>query len=474
MPGFSQKLELSQKLEQKQIQIQRQILKSELVQLTTLALEMRVKAELEENPLLEVIEDETENIEQSDTPASSEKTEGIPVAESAADDKEVDWDQFLNDSDHFEYRVNNRQDNIDMPQPDTLSLADHLYEQIQMDDLTRDEKAVAEEIIGNINRNGYLDVSLEEIVLMSGALYHTVKAIHKRITNYNPLGIASLDLRGCLLVQLRHRFPNEITTIRILNEFWDDFVNKRYELLSEKLHVDLDSVKHAFEIVTRLSPKPGEGYFTEKENYITTDLIVTLVDNEFEIYLSDGNMPNFRINSAYREMYLQKKNPDKVVKEFLTSKLEKARWFIAAVHQRRTTMLRTMRAILDRQREFFVNGPSHLKPMILEHIAEDIEMDVSTISRVTRDKYVQTDWGVFELKYFFSEKMVTESGENVSNRIIKQRLQELIGNENKMKPLSDQALTVKLEEEGFMISRRTVAKYREQLRIPVQRLRREI
>ena len=192
------------------------------------------------------------------------------------------------------------------------------------------------------------------------------------------------------------------------------------------------------------------------------------------MYLNDGDIPNFRINPKYRQMYLNRKNTEKKVKDFLLRKLESTRWFINAIHQRRATMISTMRAIVERQINFFEHGRTHLKPMILADIADDIGMDISTISRVTKGKYVQTDWGVFELKYFFSERMTTEDGDDVSNRVIKQRLSEIIQAENKQKPFSDQTLTQMLNDLGFQIKRRTVAKYRRQLRLPVKRLRREI
>lgn len=479
MQGISQKLLPRQRMEQKQIQIQKQILKSELVQLTTLALEQRVKAELEENPFLETVDEEIEpeQSERKETSAETDESgdEALPAKETEADDKEVDWEAFLNDSDHFEYRKSFQSEiTNDMPQPDVLTLTDHLYDQVRMENFSEVEIAIAEEIVGNLNRNGYLDVSLEEISLMSGSLYETVKSTHERITRLDPVGIASLNLRNCLMVQLRQRYPKDLITYRILDEHWEEFANRRYEALADKLDIDLDTIRDSFEIVTHLNPKPGEGYFNEKQNYILPDLIVTQVGNEFEVFLNDGTLPNFRINAAYREMYLNNKKGDKKVKEFLSKKLESARWFLAAVHQRRTTMIRTMRAIVERQKEFFEKGPAFLQPMILDNIAGDIEMDISTISRVTRDKYVQTDWGVFELKYFFSEKMNMDSGEEVSNRIIKQAIIDLVEAENKRKPYSDNALTKLLVEKGFQIKRRTVAKYREQLHIPIQRLRREI
>jgi len=392
--------------------------------------------------------------------------------------REVDWDEILNDVGQSEYRAQTRyqpEEGNELPQPDVTSLLDHLLDQLHLEALTREQVGIGEEIIGNINRDGYLyGVTLEEIARTASKPIEVVEAVHSRITKFDPIGIASRNLRECLLVQLQFRDPRALVAEQMLTDHWEDFVNRRYEFLADKLGVGFDQIREAFLVVQRLNPKPGEGNFDEKQNYIIPDLVVTQVGGEFVTFLNDGDIPNFRINPAYRELYLRKDNADKRVREFLSRKLESARWFINAIHQRRTTMLRTMRAIVERQIEFFRKGPSVIKPMILAHIAEDIGMDISTISRVTNGKYVQTDWGVYELKYFFSEAMEMDDGDEVSNRVIKARLKEIIAGENKMEPLSDQELTEMLNREGFQIRRRTVAKYREQLRVPVKRLRRQI
>lgn len=265
--------------------------------------------------------------------------------------------------------------------------------------------------------------------------------------------------------------------IRMLTETYEDFLNKRFEIIAKKLAVALDEVKTSFTLIRKLNPKPGEGYFDEKQNYVVPDLVVNRAgtddEPEFLVFLNDGNIPSFHINTAYKEMFLSG-NVDKKVKEFVTRKLESARWFINAIHQRQTTILRTMRAIVKRQDGFFNHGKEFLKPMILQDIAEEIGMDISTISRVTSGKYVQTEWGVFELKYFFSERMENSDGDEVSTKVIKQRLSDIIDAENKGDPLSDQTIAEMLAAEGFPIARRTVQKYREQSSIPVKRLRREI
>ena len=477
---------LSQDLQLKQVQLQQpqQILRSELIQLPLLELEMRVQAELEDNPFLEESVDPDQEIEsdektpENETTLSDSDEDHAPATDSSTQEKkEVDWDDFLNDADHWEFKATRRvrsEELIDIPQPAVLSLSDHLYEQLHLDDLTPQEVVIGEEIIGNINRDGYLEVELDELSISLGIDLELIESVHQRLIRYDPIGIASRNLRECLLVQLQHLKTPAPVPEKMVDEFWEDFINKRFENLADKLKVSLQEVKESFEVIIHLNPKPGEGYFDERQNYVIPDLIVDKVGDEFVVFLNDGDIPNFRINPTYREMFLNRKGAEKKVRDFLSRKLESARWFFNAIYQRRTTMLRTMYAIVERQQEFFTHGASRLKPMILADIAEDIGMDISTISRVTNGKYCQTDWGVFELKYFFSERMTTENGVDVSNRVIKQKLKDLIEDEDKKKPYSDQKLTELLNEAGFNIKRRTVAKYREQLRLPVKRLRRQI
>jgi len=477
---------LSQDLQLKQVQLQQpqQILRSELIQLPLLELEMRVQAELEDNPFLEESVDPDQEIEsdektpENETTLSDSDEDHAPATDSSTQEKkEVDWDDFLNDADHWEFKATRRvrsEELIDIPQPAVLSLSDHLYEQLHLDDLTPQEVVIGEEIIGNINRDGYLEVELDELSISLGIDLELIESVHQRLIRYDPIGIASRNLRECLLVQLQHLKTPAPVPEKMVDEFWEDFINKRFENLADKLKVSLQEVKESFEVIIHLNPKPGEGYFDERQNYVIPDLIVDKVGDEFVVFLNDGDIPNFRINPTYREMFLNRKGAEKKVRDFLSRKLESARWFINAIYQRRTTMLRTMYAIVERQQEFFTHGASRLKPMILADIAEDIGMDISTISRVSNGKYCQTDWGVFELKYFFSERMTTENGVDVSNRVIKQKLKDLIEDEDKKKPYSDQKLTELLNEAGFNIKRRTVAKYREQLRLPVKRLRRQI
>jgi RNA polymerase sigma-54 factor len=299
----------------------------------------------------------------------------------------------------------------------------------------------------------------------------------KEIHHLEPVGIGSRNLRECLLIQLEDKIedrPDAKVAFDIVDNYFDDFANKRFSKIEQKAGYDTDQLKEAQEVIERLNPKPGEGLIDPETNYVVPDLIVERMDGEFVISLNDGNVPKLQLSNYYMKLYQKgKKSGDKETRNFLKKKIDSARWFINSIHQRRTTMLRVMRSIVERQYDFFDKGKEHLKPMILKDIAEDVNMDISTISRVTNGKYVQTERGVFELKYFFTESIKTEEGE-VSNRVIKDKIREIIDEEDKQKPLSDSKIAKALREAGYNIARRTVAKYREQQNLPVARLRREI
>jgi len=456
------------RLRQEQILQPQQILRSELIQMPLLELELRVRGELEENPFLEESDEELEVVEKPEE-------EATPEEEPDQTSKEIEWEDILNDEEPFEYRPQRPPEElVEIPRPLVQTLAEHLEEQLGLQILTDKEHDIGINIIGNINADGYLEYPLENIAQDLNVPLEDVERIHKLVQSFDPPGIGSRNLRECLITQMGHQPDPNPHSERTLKECFDDFINKRYEVIAKTLDISLDDVRQAFEDIRHLNPKPGEGYFDEKQNYIIPDLIVQKVGSEFVVYLNDGNIPSFHINAAYRNMILQGKHTEKTIRDFVTKKLESARWFINAIHQRRTTILRTMRAIVKKQRGFFEKGKDYLKPMILNDIAEEISMDISTISRVTNGKYVQTDWGVYELKYFFSERMETSDGEEVSTKIIKSRLQDIIEREDKSIPLSDQAIAELLAKEGYPIARRTVQKYREQLAIPVRRMRREI
>jgi len=468
-----------------------QILRSELIQTPLLQLETRFQQEFEQNPLLELAEEMEDRIEEDTgdrlesnaVKDAKEESEDSSAKEAEREEREPDWEALFDEQDEERqfYRANRAvTEPVEIPQADVKTLADRLREQLHLDKLSDRQMNIGEYIIGSLDARGYLDAPVDLIAGLSETEEEEVEEVLALIQRYDPPGIASRNVQECLLVQLEVKKETESLTYSIVRDHYDDFVNRRFENIASALQVTPQEVQTAFGLIGKLNPRPGEGVINEKMNYIIPDLVVEIIQHsedeepEFVVMLNDGNIPSFYINEELKKLIL-KKNTDKKAREFAVQKAESARWFINAIIQRRTTMLRTQRAIVERQKEWFKSGKDvHLKPLILNDIAEDIGMDISTISRVTRDKYVQTPYGVYELKFFFNDRMETSSGDEVATRTIKSKLKEIIGEENKKKPLSDQAIADLLKAANFPIARRTVQKYREQLGIPVKRLRRQV
>ncbi len=469
-------VQISQKLVMQLKQSPQQVLLSSLLQLPVLSLEQRIRLELETNPLLELeMEDELlqeeaqEQTQESDKPAEEEK----PVDEPK---EEIDWEEILNDEESFEIRIP-REKNVETyerPEVYHESLTDHLISQLHLAGLTPDEDVVGEYIIWNINSVGYLGTSVEAISENLQEDPEVVERILGIIQRFDPVGIGARNLQECLLVQLLEERPLHQLAILIIRDHYEDFKNKRFEKLAKDLEVDLETVKQTIAHITKLNPKPGEGYASFVDNYIIPDLEVRKEDGEFKIFMHDWNVPQLRINNEYRKMMLDRKHTSKETRDYIKNRLESARWLINSIHQRRATILRVMQTIVEKQFDFFEHGPEKLKPLILKDIADEIGMDISTVSRVTNGKYVQTEWGLYELKYFFSEKIRSDEGEDVSNKIIKNLIKEIILAEPPKKPYNDQKIAEMLKKKGFNVARRTVAKYREQMMLPVSRLRRKI
>ena len=499
MLNLQQKQQLQQKLSPQQIQY------IKLLQLPTLALEQRIKAEMEINPLLEegLEEDEPEITESEDVADELNEGEEIrdaDVREEEGDtEEEFDWDELLNNQeDLYGYKArvdHSEEDDREMPMPSKESMVEHLRDQLAFLDLDDDEEVIAEQIIGSIDEDGYLRRPLESIIddiMFNHGIMLTdddVERVLRKVQQLDPVGIGARDLKECLLVQL-YSMPDDTSgrdvAIAMLEQAYKAFTMKHFSSIMKKLDCEEEDLKEAYDLIQhRLNPKPGEGDFTAQQNYITPDFSVRYEDGDFIITLNGRNAPQLRISRQYRNMLhkiaADKKNTrtsnngvDDETKKFLKNKFESARWFINSIHQRRHTMTKVMHAIVELQDEFFKYGEGYLKPMILKDIAEIIDMDISTVSRVVNGKYVQTEFGVYELKYFFSEGLTTDSGEEVSNKEVKAIIEGIIEKEDKTRPLSDQKIADLLEERGFQIARRTVTKYREQLSIPVARLRKEI
>ena len=473
---------LGQHLSLQMKQSPQQVLLSSLLQLPIMSLEQRLSMELEMNPLLEM--DQEQELEQEmeeeklENPEDDEKVDedNIGEVELEKEKEEIDWDEILNDEDNYEFKLpreKNEEENehVEVHQE---SLTDHLLSQLHMASLTPEEEVIGEYIIWNINNVGYLVTDTETISENLEQDVETIERVLSVIQEFDPPGIGARNLQECLLIQLYQQQPQHELAIKMIRDHFEDFKNKRFERLARDLMIDLEAVKRTMEHIQKLNPKPGEGYVTYGNNYVVPDIEVRKEDGEFKIYMHDFNVPQLRINNQYKKMMLDKKKTSKETRDFIRQRLESARWLINSIHQRRATILRTVEAIIEKQHDFFDQGPENLKPMILKDIADDIGMDISTISRVTNGKYIQTEYGVFELKYFFSEKYVTDDGEDVSNKKIKAFIKDLVDKEPANKPYNDQKISEMLKEEGFPVARRTVAKYREQMNIPVARLRRRI
>ncbi|MFO7846363.1 MAG: RNA polymerase factor sigma-54 [Balneolaceae bacterium] len=494
-----QNLKQSQNLQQKLSPQQIQFIK--LLQLPTAAMEQRIKEEIEMNPVLE--EDDAERLEETVQENENEWEEKKETDEVEPVDQhdEVDWDSFLHNT---EYEGNNysgsgggNEDWKDLPDPYHESLLEELEKQVSLLDLSEDEELIADQILGSLDEDGYFrretEAVVDNIAFNQGVLVNAddIEKVRKQIQQLDPIGIASRDLRDCLSCQIKNlKTSSEAKehAVQIVDDHWEAFEKKHFSKLKKYLDIGDDELSEAFELIRSLDPKPGAVANPDEDNqqYIEPDFEVYYEpsetddkDGEFVITLNRRNVPPLRISPEYKQMWDNiKKKPDqessdKQAKRFIKDKVESAQWFIDSIIQRQNTLMNTMKTIVSLQEEFFKYGEG-LKPMILKDIAERISMDISTISRVVNGKYVQTNFGVFELKYFFSEGLQTEDGEDVSNREVKNYLQEIIENENKKKPLSDQALTNLLKEKGYKVARRTVSKYREQLQIPVARLRKQI
>jgi RNA polymerase sigma-54 factor len=459
-----------------------------MLQLPVLSLEQRIKEELEMNPMLE--EGLDPELEQTQEQEDKEDItiELLQEAEKAdKKDEEFDWQEFLGD-DLGGYKTHEYQedDRVDYPQPSITNLAEHLIEQLHLADLKEEEMILGEEIIGNIDDDGYLRRQLELILEDTNLSYNMSLSVEqsrlvlKKIQTFDPSGIGARDLKECLQIQIEN-FLNlkpkiKLVCQKILSDLFDSFLKKHYDEILKKLAITPEELKEAIDIIQKLNPKPGEGKFSATEQYVVPDFFVHNVNDELIINLNEKNIPPLRVNKAYREMIMNRKKKGISIetKNFVKQRLDAAKWFISSIYQRRDTMLRVMQAIVKYQREFFMEGEEHLKPMIYKLIADEIGMDVSTISRTVRGKYVETDYGVYELKYFFSEKIETSSGEEVSNKQIKSKIKEIILSEDPANPLTDDELVERLKYFGYNMARRTVAKYREQMSIPVARLRKKL
>lgn len=486
--GLHQKL--LQKLSPQQIQLMK------LLQVPTATLEERIKEELEDNPALELaepgtaedpFEDVFESNDDADTEASDEtESDLLDLSDYIHEDDDEVGDYRLRDDNYPEAGEHSAQ-----PVKNEISFFELLMEQLGMLQLNEHDTVIAEQIIGSLDDDGYLrrdtssivnDLAFRQNIESSDA---EVEALIVRIQQFDPPGICARNLQECLLLQL-YRKPNRSETamaIKVLEKYFDEFTRKHYDKIQRSLLIDDETLKQVIDQIIRLNPKPGGsmGDQSNTENYVIPDFYVINQNGKLELSLNALNAPELRVSEGYRDMlkeYERGSKKDKRQKEavlFIKQKMDAAKWFIDAIRQRQHTLLSTMQAILEHQQAFFLTGDeTTLRPMILKDIAAVTALDISTVSRVANSKFVQTEFGTYRLKFFFNESLSTDSGEEVSTREVKKILSDLVQQEDKHRPISDEQLTNLLQEKGYNIARRTVAKYREQLNIPVARLRKEL
>lgn len=502
MTAFNTKLYQSAQLRQEMRINPRLYQAMELLYMPLLDLQQHLEAELAENPLLEMAEpDERQEVElKEDTPDE-------PMG-----DDEVDWEEIILDG----FDVGGRREQFEQkeyfePTPvDTRDLHDHLHEQLRLLSLPERAMRLGEEIIGNIDDQGTLACELDAVVDGANAWLDEVRPIAEEaaraledeeerthelaeieevfrpytldeaeemlrvIQSFDPPGVGARSIQESILIQLRQKGLEDDVAYRIVEEHFDDLINHRWNDIGRALGISAKEAQDAADIISHLDPKPGLKYSADPEQYVIPDLIVEKIDGEYMVFVNDTSLPRLRISQSYRDVVQDKSKFTGENKEFISAKLNSANWMIQAIEQRRQTMLKVMNFIVDRQRDFFEKGVQYLKPLTLREVADHIEMHESTVSRVTNQKYVQTPRGVFSLKYFFSSGLSTSGGEDISARGVKDKIKNLVANEDPKKPLTDAALVKLLKADGVNIARRTVAKYRDQLGILPARMRKRV
>lgn len=472
----------------------------DLLYMPLLDLQQHLKQELLVNPFLELVEPEDEEEEASEEAGTEEPPGATDLAEpaapegEAAKESEVDWEEILLDGfDTPGHREEHEEKEYYEPvSVERRGLDDHLREQVSLLNLTPRQLLLAEEFIGNIDENGWLACSLEELLAGINEVVEKAAADAGRdedaplysadeaeemlgiIQSLDPPGVGARNLRECLLIQLREAGREETVEGRLVRDAFDDLISHRWSEISKRFGVSVADVQHAADAVAKLDPKPGLRYADTADNYIVPDLIIDKIDGEYRVFINDANLPRLRLSKIYQEIARDRRKFEGENKEFISSKLNSANWMIQAIEQRRQTMLKVTNYIVDRQRDYFEKGVQYLRPLTLREVAEHIGMHESTVSRVTNEKYVQTPRGVLPLKFFFSSGLSTTGGEDVSARGIKDQIDKLVKGEDPKNPLTDQAIVEILQDQGVHIARRTVAKYRDQLGVLSARMRKRV
>lgn len=460
-------MELKLETKLKQILAPQLIQSLRLLQMPILRLEQVIRQELSTNPLLEEMEPGEE------TASVAEDQEETPLDPQL--DK-INWDDYLGDENDIPFREEKDNGEKRWERTPVLekTLYDHLIEQLHFSRLDEEDARIGEYIIGNINENGYLVCSPEEVASALDVSIEKVSKVLSLIQTFDPPGVGAKDLRESLLIQLRQKKFEDTLAYRIVRDHINELEKKSLSQLSRILGTSFEEVQKAMDFIRTLNPQPAMGRFSRPATPVVPDLIVEKIGDEFVVYHNDKNIPRLRINPTYRNLLKKDKSNSSETKKYIKDKLDQAKWLLNSINQRRSTMIKVMEKIVEEQKDFFERGPTFLKPLRMETIADRVGMDVSTISRVSNSKYVQTPQGVFEIRYFFNTGVSKENGEELSKRNVKRIIEEFIKKEDPAKPLSDQELFSLLKKEGINIARRTVSKYREELKILPARFRKRI
>ena len=443
-----------------------------LLQLTRLELLNTINQELEENPILEeeILEVATE--EKRDKQAESDAAEESDTKEVTIEEKirdDMDWSNYI-DEYNSSGRTHSEIEKKESPNFESFiarkeSLREHLLWQLLMISPTEDEEKIGSIITGNLNKDGYLDASVEDIVGMSGIDTEKVEEVLRLLQTFDPIGVCARNLGECLLIQIKHFDLDDTILTRIIKEHLNHLENKNYRAIAKSLKITIEDIITAINIIKSLEPRPGRQFTDEEPQYINPDVFVYKVEDEFIIWVNDDGMPRLHVNNFYKNAIRDGKNFSSEAKEYIQEKIRSATWLIRSIHQRQKTIYRVMESILKFQRDFFEKGISHLRPLVLKDVAEDIGMHESTISRVTTNKYAHTPRGIFELKYFFNSSIQRFHGEAIASASVQDKIKQIIENENPKRPYSDDKISQLLKEENISIARRTVAKYREIMRV---------
>ena len=467
-----QQLKLSQQLVMTP-QLQQAI---KLLQLSRMELVELVQQELEENPVLEegaeaAQEAETATAENSETEAPAPSAEEIPEVQGGEEGlNDIDWQTYLEGYNLSGSVTDAYEEDEERPSYENLltkksSLSDHLLWQLGLSRLGDKQRAIGQEIIGNIDDDGYLKATSEEIALACNCSPAEVDAVLGEVQGFDPAGVGARSLQECLLLQVRQLDMEGTLVETILRDHVAELENRKFQAIAKALGVSLDEVLATAKVISQLDPKPGMPFGQDDVHYITPDIFVYKIGEEYVVVLNDEGLPNLRINSFYRNALSGAASVDAKAGEYIQEKMRGAVWLIKSIHQRQRTIYKVTKSIVKFQREFFDRGIEYLKPLVLRDVAEDIEMHESTISRVTTNKYVQTPQGLFELKYFFNSGISTTEGDSVASESVKSKIKEIVASENPKKPYSDQKIVEILKRSGIDIARRTVTKYREMLGI---------